>query len=983
MGFVRAVLRWVGVPDTPPPRADSSVSFSWDLQTSPIDDLITRDGRELSNVPVSRDRALTVPAVLRGRNLICSIATLPLVSKASDRTETRTPLLEQIDDTVPNVVTLSQTVEDLLFEGVAWWRVRSRRADGFPRSAEFVDAYRVSVNPPAGAPPRRLPSGLYPGESVLWVDGEPVRGRDMIRFDSPNPGILTAAARAIRRAIVFERAAAMYARNPRPVEYFTPLEGADPATDEEIEEILAAWGEARRKGSTAYVPASLRYNTVDMPSPAELQLVELQKQAAVDIANAMGLDAEDLQVSTTSRTYQSAVDRRRDRINDVLSPYMNAITDRLSMNDVTKRGSRVVFRLDDYMRADPTTRWNTYQTGLQNGVVSVAEVRAMEGLPEIPVEPRPVRRPVDRRVEDTRMSTSGAQFADDIDDGLERIAFDGPPVDAEFRVNRERRTVEGLLVPWGKVARSSGAAYTFARGSLSWSDVSRVKLNREHDRRDVVGVARRLEVTDEGLVGTFKIARGEDGDRVLSLAEDGVLDGFSIEAEFDEGGVSWSRDGDGVRHVSRARLVGVAITSSPAFDDARVSGVAASREDAHVYKQPDEQDSQEAPVAGPDAAAFTSAVEALSGAIERLGQVQAELPQKIADEVANTAGPAFVDPVGRDKQKFSVEEEPLYRFDAIGGQHDFSTDMIAGAKGDDEARARVEQWIAANFAVETGDVESLNPARQRPDMYVDQLDYVTPIWDSINKGSISDNTPFVLPKFDSSSGLVNDHTEGTEPESGSFSTTSQTITPSAVSGKVEITRETWDQGGNPQLSSILWRQIVRAYRESLENAAAAMLAGLTVATIELTGTDDELTDGLKQALAALQFVRGGNRFRDFKLHQELYGALASAKDGNGRPMFPVLSPSNADGTADAFFGSIAVGGLAGVPAWALNDAGGGSSFLYNREDVHGWASAPQRLEFQYRVGYVDVGVWGYKAVACTRTDGVRKITYTADTGTTG
>ncbi|WP_139320531.1 phage portal protein [Saccharomonospora sp. CUA-673] len=966
------------MPDTPAP--EPHVSFSWDLHTSPIDDLITREGRELSNVPVARDRALTVPAVLRGRNMICSIATLPLVTKASDRTETRTPLLEQIDDAVPNIVTMSQTVEDLLLEGVAWWRVRSRLADGFPRSAEFVNAHRVSVNPPAGAPPRRLPSGLYPGESVLWVDGEPVRGRDMIRFDSPNPGILTAAARAIRRAIVFERASAMYARNPRPVEYFTPLEGADPTTDEEIEEILTAWGEARRAGSTAYVPASLKYNTVDMPSPAELQLVEMQKQATVEIANVMGLDSEDLQVSTTSRTYQSAVDRRRDRINDVLSPFMSAITDRLSMNDVTRRGQRVAFKLDDYMRADPTTRWGTYQTGLQNGVVSVAEVRAMEGLPDIPVEPRPVapvRRPgVRRQVEEPRMShTSGAQFADDTDDGLERIAFDGPPVDAEFRVDRERRTVEGLLVPWGKVARSAGAAYTFARGSLSWSEVSRVKLNREHARFDVVGVARRLEVTDEGLVGTFKIARGEDGDRVLSLAEDGILDGFSIEAEFDEGGVEWSRTGDdgGVRRVSRARLAGVAITSSPAFDDARVSGVAASRKDTHVYK-PDEGQN-EAPAPGPDAAAFTSAVEAMAGAVERLGQVQAELPQKIADEVANTAGPAFVDPAGREQQKFSVNEEPLYRFDGIGGQHDFSSDMIAGAKGDDEARARVEEWIGANFSVETGDVESLNPARQRPDMYVDQLDYVTPIWDSINKGSISDNTPFVLPKFESSANLVNEHTEGTEPDSGTFTTTSQTITPQAVSGKVEITRETWDQGGNPQLSSILWRQIVRAYREGLENSAASMLADLSVATIALTGSDVELTDELKQALAALQFVRGGNRFRDFKLHGELYNALAGAKDGNGRPMFPVLSPSNADGTADAFFGSIAVGGLAGVPAWALNDAGGGSSFLYNREDVHGWASAPNRLEFQYRVAYVDVGVWGYKAVACTREDGVREITY--------
>ncbi|MCV4939455.1 hypothetical protein OFC17_32235, partial [Escherichia coli] len=71
------------------------------------------------------------------------------------------------------------------------------------------------------------------------------------------------------------------------------------------------------------------------------------------------------------------------------------------------------------------------------------------------------------------------------------------------------------------------------------------------------------------------------------------------------------------------------------------------------------------------------------------------------------------------------------------------------------------------------------------------------------------------------------------------------------------------------------------------------------------------------------------------------------------------------------------GGLAGVPAWALPfvDGDANDSYLFNREDVHGWASNPQRLDFQYRVAFVDVAVWGYKALVCTRTDGVRKITY--------
>lgn len=570
----------------------------------------------------------------------------------------------------------------------------------------------------------------------------------------------------------------------------------------------------------------------------------------------------------------------------------------------------------------------------------------------------------------------------------ERIAFDLPEVDAEFRVNREKRTISGLLIPWSKVARSGFANWRFAKDSLTWTQESRVKLNREHDRREAVGVATRLQSTPKGLDGSFRIARGADGDQVLSLAEDGVLDGFSIEAEFDEDSYELTRGSNDqmVRDVKSARLVGVAITASPAFDDARVSSVAATKEGSPMPTEV--EDKKKSPAAGPDSAnmsadttaAFTAAVEAFTN---QTGSFADAINKLVEIQQAGSEGPEFVDPTAR-KAQFEVNEEPLYRFDGSRGKEDFSSDIIAMSKKDHEAEARVINWIRDAFGpvakfVQTGDVASLNPVRQRPDLYVDQLQFPTPLWDSINKGTLEDNTPFVLPKFASATGLVGDHTEGTEPTSGAFTTGSQTITPTAVSGKVEITREAWDQGGNPQLSTILWRQIVREYFEALEQAAATMLNGLTVTeyTLTVAGSDGAIASEVKDALARLHFVRGGFRFRDFKLEQGLYAKLANAKDADGRPLFPVLGAQNADGTMGSLFGSISIAGLAGMPAWALpfTDGAANNSYLYNREDVHGWASAPQRLDFEYRVAFVDVGVWGYKALAATRTDGVRRFVY--------
>lgn len=941
--------------DTPVVRNEPVVTFSQDISTPmPIDDAIVAFGSNASKV--SRDDALSVPAVLRGRNLLCSIATLPLETRNQKFEKVDAPFLDQISATVPNVVTLADTVEDLVFEGIAWWRITQRTAIGKPGYAEHVSARLVT-------PPQN-------NERTVDIDGERVPLASMIRFDSPNPALLEFAGRAIKRALTFEKSAARYADDPRANDYFTPAEGADPVDDEEVEELLNDWQQARRRRSTAYVPAALKYQTVEQLTPAELQLVDLQKQVYIEIANGLGIDPEELGVSTTSRTYANAVDRRRDRVNDTLAPYMRAITDRLSMNDITTRGHQVRFDLDDYLKADAKTRWETHAIGLTNGVISVEEVREKEDLPAIPVERRP--RPT---TEETPVSAS-LKFAAFAADKHAEVSFDMDEPTAAFRVNREKRTISGLIIPWDKVGISGGMKWRFAKDALHWTDESRVKLNNHHDRKQAVAVATRLQSTPAGLDGSFRVARGEEGDRVLSLAEDGVLDGFSVEVAVVDGDKADFGE-DGVLQVARASLRGVAITAFPAFDDARVTSVAATRE---VEPMPEvAEEKNEVPATGPDTASFAAALEAqnvtFTSAVDALTDV--------AKKIAEAAEKPMVIESNHQTANFNVNEEAPYRFDGARGKHDFSTDIIAGAKGDYDAMKRAEKFLSANFAVTSANVASLNPERNRPDLYVDQLQYNTPIWNSISKGTIPDNTPFVLPKFNDSSGLVADHVEGTEPTPGAMTATSQTITPSPVSGKVEVTREAWDQGGSPQLSTILWQQMTRRYNEALEEAAAAMLNALTLTEITLTADskDAVLASEVKRALANLHFIRGGMRFQDFKLARNLYTNLADAKDADGRPLFPILGAQNTDGTTGALFGSINIAGLAGMPSWALPVAVTGTpnvpskSYLYNREDVHGWASPPQRLNFEYRVAFVDVAIWGYKATAATRNEGIRRVNY--------
>jgi HK97 family phage prohead protease len=950
--------------------------------------------------PVSRDLALTVPAVLRARNMICSIATLPLVLVDADREPVRTPLLEQFDPDVPNVVHLTQTLEDLLFDSIAWWRITGFGWDGYPSQVRRLDPATVTLNPPNSVrAPAPLPHGRDPRQAVVWVDGAPVPAAEIIRFDSPNPPVLVAGARSIRRAVLLEQAAAMYAENPRPLDYFQPKEGADPADDDAVREILTAWRAARKQGATAYVPAALEHHTVDQPTPADLQLVQLQERAALDLANILGIDPEDVGVSTTSRTYANAVDRRRDRINDTLSPYMKAITDRLSMGDVTKRGQRVRWDLDDYMRANPTERVAYYQ-GLEGmGVVDAEWIRAEEDIPGKPPRPKPTPAPPPTVPDGTdalppppvrseSTATPAHTFAD-----ADRLTFADMEVTG-FSVDREARIIEGLAMPYGKVGMKGGTRYRFAKGALRWTDPGRVKLLRDHDPRQPLGRAVSLTESHQGLKVRFKVARGPAGDEALALAEDGVLDGLSAGVDFMAGDAATDPRDRSTLLVNRADLREVSLTAMPAFDDARVTSVAASRT-AEGETMPDvEPTTVPADPAG-QAPARTFAADEVAAMLAAVQHRPADPPAEPtpADtrQVVNPTRPAPV--------TFVAEALP-YRFDRGGNfvpgqEHVFSADLHAMAQARDvrgdqtDAGRRVMALLRATFDVDSADINEVTPSINRPDMYVDQREYRTPLWNFVNKGAPPNGiTPFIFPKFSSASGLVGDHTEGTEPTGGTLVTTNQTVTPSALSGKAYITREVWDMGGNPAVSTLIWNQMVRGYREGLESATATFLNTLTAATditLPAGSADETLAAAWEAAVADLQFIRGYD-FEAFALEKELYKKFAAARDASERPLYPILSPSNANGTAASRFRTLDLAGVTGVPSWALASTAGSpnNSWLFDPTTVHGWATAPQRLEFPggsddnttYQpVAKVGLGIWGYKAFANSDIGGVRQVIY--------
>jgi len=941
------------------------------------------------NPRVGREEALSVPTVQRGRNLLCSIATLPLEQLDPKNNVVRNPLLEQIDPDVPNVVTMAQTIEDLVFESIAWWRVTLIGFDGYPVNARRIDPCTVSLEPPAGYYPSPLPAGEDPRGAVVYINGEEVSASEVIRFDSPNPAVLKVGGRAIKRALLLDQAARMYAEDPRALEYFTQDPEAEQMSDDEIKEFLTQWEFERRKRAAAYVPPGMNRNEGNSPTPADLQLVQLQAQAALDIANAFGLDPEELGVSTTSRTYSNVNDRRRDKINDVLSPYMRAITDRLSMGDVTKRGYRVVFDLNDYLKANAAERWANYEKAKNLGVMTVDEIRAAEGLPPLSAPANPAPANGTQASADTSMDF----------DADSKLQFVDVPVE-QFSVDAGKRTIEGLALPYGVTASKGGTSFRFQKGSLQWSDVSRVKLLRDHNMTQPIGVATELNDTPQGLKVKFKVARGQEGDTALQMAEDGVLDGLSVGVDFnasaDTAPDPQNRDGVLVR---RGDLREVSLTAMPAFDSARVTKVAASRSEVTMTESVNGQTPEAGQATTPtEAPAVTLSADQFAELLKFAGQNVPAPRQSPENAPADEGDQRQVVNPTRLTASTSVNEALPYQFDRGGNfqatENVFSADLrdmqLSGdlyGNGTDAGK-RVMGLLSATFAVSSGNVSTVNPTIQRPDLYVDQRDYMYPLWNAINKGTPPNGVqPFAFPKFNTASGLVGDHTEGTEPASGAFTTTNQTVTPTPLSGKASITREVWDMGGNPAVSTLIFNQMVRGYREGLESATATFLNTLTAATdinLGVAVVDDALADAWEQALAGLAFTRGYD-FSVFAIEQVLYQKFVACEDTTGRPLFPILNPTNANGSSDVRFRQLNLSGVVGTPSWALASTAGSpnNSWLFDPTTVHGWATTPQRLEFAGTtaagaygpVAMVDIAIWGYKALANSDIAGVRQVIY--------
>jgi HK97 family phage portal protein len=325
---------------------------------------------------MDRATALQVSTVSRCRNLICGVISyLPLeLYKKSTGQELQSPLwLEQPDIRQPRAVTLAYTVDSLIFYGVSYWRCTSLYADdGRPSGFEWVANTRVTVTTDAM------------GYEVAYysVDGKkvPMSGiGSLVTFQSLLPGVLETGARTIQAALDVQKAAAVAAATPMPTGIIRN-QGAD-LPEAQVQGLLAAFKSARQNRSTAYLTSTLDYQTVGF-SPKEMTYNESSQYLSTEISRLMNVPAFMVSADmNNSMTYQNVLDSRKEYVAYSLQPYICAIEERLSMDDITAHGNVVKFAVDEtFLRADTMARLDAIEKMLALDLIDVQTARQMENM---------------------------------------------------------------------------------------------------------------------------------------------------------------------------------------------------------------------------------------------------------------------------------------------------------------------------------------------------------------------------------------------------------------------------------------------------------------------------------------------------------------------------------------------------------------------------------------------------------------------------
>jgi hypothetical protein len=335
----------------------------------------------------------SLPTVVAGRTLTADVvATMQMVAHSGNtRIRPTPPLLRRPDPREPYRTTIEKIVNQLSRHGVCWYRIYDTGADGWPLAIRIINRPRVAWQLSSTA-----------DEVVkVWIDGvdTPLQSVRYIAFRSdpgpPGTAPLNDVASVLAQLVhAYELAGAYYETGAQVPPY--ALKHPARHTSAQAEAFMTQWEAARTLRRPAFLSGGVELETYNPVSAADAMLLDALNYLDAVAARVQLIPPSLLNVqSHSSLTYSTTLDELRRWLTLSLMPgYLSRIE--ASFTDLLPRGQEATFDTSALLRMDFASRVATYAGSIAAGIHTVAEVRALEGLPTVP-EREPV--PVDTNVE--------------------------------------------------------------------------------------------------------------------------------------------------------------------------------------------------------------------------------------------------------------------------------------------------------------------------------------------------------------------------------------------------------------------------------------------------------------------------------------------------------------------------------------------------------------------------------------------------------
>lgn len=495
--------------------------------------------------------------------------------------------------------------------------------------------------------------------------------------------------------------------------------------------------------------------------------------------------------------------------------------------------------------------------------------------------------------------------------------------------NSSKRELTGVIVPFNKVGHTNMGDVVFNAGSLKIGDG--IKLFTEHDMTRPIGKLKQYEENDNGIIGTFKIARTNAGDDALAEAQEGLRTGFSVGAMIDD----YVTKGEQVI-VNEATLREVSHVTFPAFgENAQITDVAASESE-----QPKESE------------------ETLSNEVtpEKTEEVVAEAPAPVVEATERVMRPAI----------FTAPRSPINS----GGSYLEHT--IKAALGNEDSR----QYVKA-----ADDSFTTNPAFSPVSYVRDVVTTTTSVRPAIEacggaRAIPASGMTISIPKITANATSATVAEAGDPTGSTAIESAYVNATVIKKAGFQRFSLELLDRS-DPSFYEIMLQNLRDAHAVATDSYVVAQLtAGGTQASTTAATSAGVISFVSTEAAAAYSATK--KVARNYVAGVGQWSLLMGATDTAGRPIYNASIPQNAGGQTNP---TSLRGNVLGLDFYVdpnmVSTVIDESAFIIEPSSIEIYESPALTLQTNVpTTGEIELMLYGYIAAQVTVAGGIRRFNLT-------